>query len=80
MLFQDLDTLVIQQDHVVSTIEHHAQDIQSNLVKGTGEMDVAIKSARRARRNKWICLGITILIILILLGIGLALGKIYHLF
>lgn len=35
-----------------------------------GEVDVAIKHARSARRMRWICFTITIIVILAAVGIG----------
>lgn len=57
-LFQDLDTLVIQQDVAVMNIEQKAEETVENLDKGNEEVGVAIKSARGARKKKWICFGI----------------------
>ncbi|KAL1874405.1 hypothetical protein VTK73DRAFT_331 [Phialemonium thermophilum] len=71
-LFQDLDTLVVQQDTMVQRMEEQTEDTNANIAKATQEVDKGIVHARRARRNKWICLGIVVLIIIaIALGVGL---------
>ena len=57
-LFQDLETLVVQQEPAVAQIEQKAEDITGNVGKGNTELDGAVKKARAARRKKWICLGI----------------------
>lgn len=73
-LFQDLDTLVVQQEAVIVNAEHQTEQTNENIGKGTEEVDKGIVHARRARRNKWICLGIVVLIILIAIAIGVAVG------
>lgn len=57
-LFQDMDTLVIQQEAAVMQIEQKGEEVVDNLDKGNEEMGTAVKSARAARKKKWICLGI----------------------
>lgn len=73
-MFQDLDTLVIQQDAAIQSAERQTEQTNENIGKGTEEVDKGIIHARRARRNKWICLGIVILIILIAVAIGVGVG------
>lgn len=71
-LFQDLDTVVVQQEAVTQQIEERTEQTNTNMAKGTDEVDRGIKHALRTRRNKWICAGIVFLIILaIALGVGL---------
>lgn len=57
-LFQDMDTLVMQQDVAVEAIEQKAEEVVVNIDKGNQEVGVAINSARATRKKKWICLGI----------------------
>ena len=57
-LFQDLETLVVQQEAQVDQVEAKATDITQDVGKGNEQLDGAIKKARAARRKKWICLGI----------------------
>lgn len=57
-LFQDMDTLVVQQEEQVQQIEQKGEEVVENLDKGNVELGGAIKSVRGARRKKWICLGI----------------------
>ncbi|KAJ9141614.1 t-SNARE [Coniochaeta hoffmannii] len=73
-LFQDLDTMVVQQDPIIQNAEHQTEQTNENIGKGTEEVDKGIVHARRARRNKWICLGIVVLIILIAIAIGVGVG------
>ncbi|KAH8906437.1 t-SNARE [Coniochaeta sp. PMI_546] len=64
-LFQDMDTLVVQQEEQVVQIEQKGEEVVENLDKGNVELGGAVKSARGARRKKWICLGICVAIIVI---------------
>jgi syntaxin 1B/2/3 len=73
-MFQDLDTMVVQQDNTIRNAEHQTEQTNENIGKGNEEVDKGIVHARRARRNKWICLGIVILIILIAVAIGVGVG------
>ena len=73
-LFQDLDTMVVQQDPIIQNAEHQTEQTNENIGKGTEEVDKGIVHARRARRNKWICLGIVVVIILIAIAIGVGVG------
>jgi syntaxin 1B/2/3 len=57
-LFEDMDTLVVQQEAAVTNIEMKGEEVVENMDKGTQEIGVAIKSARNARKWKWWCLGI----------------------
>ncbi|EEB08382.1 SNARE Psy1 [Schizosaccharomyces japonicus yFS275] len=68
-LFQDMATMVQEQDPVVDKIVTDAVNVRTNMGEGTQHMDKAIKSAKAARRKKWICLGITILIIVIIVAV-----------
>lgn len=58
-LFQDMDTLVVQQEAAVTQIEQKGEEVVDNLDKGNEEMGVAVKTARATRKKKWICLGIS---------------------
>ncbi|KAK4450926.1 putative snare domain-protein [Podospora aff. communis PSN243] len=71
-LFQDLDTLVVQDGVVVQRIEEQTRQADEDLSKGIGEITVAQRSALHRRKLKWICFGIVVAIIVLLgLGIGL---------
>lgn len=67
-LFQDLDNLVVQQETQVAQIETKGEEIQENVVKGNEELDTGIKSARSARKKKWICFWLAILLLLVIGG------------
>jgi syntaxin 1B/2/3 len=57
-LFQDMDTLVVQQDVAVAQIEQKGEEVVENLDKGNEEIAVAVETAKKTRKKKWICLGI----------------------
>ncbi|CAK7235084.1 hypothetical protein SCUCBS95973_009149 [Sporothrix curviconia] len=57
-LFQDMDTLVVQQEAQVMQIEQKAEDAVVDIGKGNEEIAVAVTTAKRTRKKKWICLGI----------------------
>lgn len=74
-LMQDLDTMVINQSDAVTAIEGQVEHATVQLEDGNKEIEKATEHARRRRKLKWICLGITILIILgVALGVGLGVG------
>jgi syntaxin 1B/2/3 len=57
-LFQDMDTLVVQQESTIMQIEQKGEEVVENLDKGNEEIGVAVKTARATRKKKWWCLGI----------------------
>ena len=70
-LFQDMDTLIVQQEVQVAQIEQKGEEVVENLDKGNEEIHVAVETAKKTRKKKWICLGITVAIILIIaIGVG----------
>ncbi|KAF8522210.1 t-SNARE [Hysterangium stoloniferum] len=74
-LLNDMGILVEQQDRVVGDIEAAAEHTEKNAGIGLRHTDAAVKSARRARRARWICFIIIVIIIAALaLGLGLHFG------
>ncbi|EFX03451.1 syntaxin-like protein psy1 [Grosmannia clavigera kw1407] len=77
-LFNDLDTLVIQQDPVFSQVEDQTQNAVGNLESANKQVEKATKSARNRRKLKWFCLLVVVLIIIAIalgVGLGVALNK-----
>ncbi|KAH6657890.1 t-SNARE [Truncatella angustata] len=68
-LFQDMDTLVVQQEELVTNIEQKAEETVENFDKGNEEIGTAITTARGTRKKKWICLGIVVAIIVVIVVI-----------
>ena len=74
-LVEDLATAVVLQDVAIQQTEEHTQAVKTDMEAGNQKLDSGIKSAKRARKMKWICLIIAILIVLILaLVLGLFFG------
>jgi len=65
-LFQDLDTMVQQQEPLVADIEQKGEEVRENMTKGNEEISTAIVSARSRNRKKWWCLLICIIILIII--------------
>ncbi|KUI70647.1 Protein transport protein SSO2 [Cytospora mali] len=68
-LFQDMDTLIIQQDAAIIDIEKKGEEVVENLDKGNHEIEVAVETAKKTRRKKWMCLGICVLIVVVIVVI-----------
>ncbi|KAN0076988.1 t-SNARE [Tylopilus felleus] len=69
-LFNDMAILISQQDEQIASIETKAIGGEEDIRKGLGEVDMAVVHARSARRKRWICLFITVIVILAAVGIG----------
>ncbi|KAH8744923.1 snare protein [Diaporthe sp. PMI_573] len=65
-LFQDMDTLIVQQEAAVVQIEQKGEEVVENLDKGNQEIEVAVDTARKTRRKKWYCVGISVLIVVVI--------------
>jgi syntaxin 1B/2/3 len=57
-MFQDMDTIVVQQEAAVAQIEQKGEEVAENLIKGNEEIEVAVNTARSTRKKKWWCLAI----------------------
>lgn len=72
-MFQDLDTLVIQQEPIVQRAEEQTEITNQHLQKGNEQVGVANEHARRRRRLKWWCLLICVIIVILAIGLGVGL-------
>lgn len=72
-MFEDLDTLVIQQEPIVQRVEQQAEDTTQNLNHANTEVRKAADHAKNRRKLKWWCLGISIVIIILAIGLGVGL-------
>jgi syntaxin 1B/2/3 len=70
-LFQDLAETVIIQDTAVQAAEEQTHNVVQDTENANVQLGKGVEHARRARKLKWWCLGIVVLIIIVL---GLALG------
>ncbi|CAI1746184.1 hypothetical protein SEUBUCD646_0P00580 [Saccharomyces eubayanus] len=64
-LFNDMEELVIEQQENVDVIDKNVEDAQLDVEQGVGHTDKAVKSARRARKNKIRCWLIVFAIIIV---------------
>jgi syntaxin 1B/2/3 len=61
----------MEQEELVVNIEQKGEEIQDNMVKANEQLDLGVKSARGARKKKWICFWIVVvLIIVIAIAVG----------
>ena len=63
-LFQDMESLVVQQENPVESTEINGEQVMENTDKGTEQIGVAIESARNIRKWRWWCLGVCSMFIL----------------
>lgn len=70
-LFNDMSVLVEQQNETIDTIHAQAEGVQNDTEAGLKYTDGAVKSARSARKKRWICFAI-IVALLVVLAIVLA--------
>jgi len=70
-MFIDMDALVAQQEDTVNAIETSAAQVAGDTEAGLGLTEKAVKHARAARRKRWICFFIFLIILAI---VGIAVG------
>lgn len=70
-LFQDLAETVIIQESAVKATEEQTDNVVKDTETANVHLTKGVKSARNARKLKWWCLGLVVLIMVVL---GLALG------
>ncbi|KAI0306535.1 t-SNARE [Multifurca ochricompacta] len=67
-LFNDMSIMVEQQDEAIDNIQAQAMEVEKDVETGLGYTEKAVGSARAARRKRWICF-IIFLIVLAIVGI-----------
>jgi len=67
-LFNDMSVLVSQQQETVEAIETQVAAVEHDTEAGLKSTNDAVKSARAARKKRWICFFIIILIVVIIAG------------
>ncbi|KAI5990582.1 t-SNARE [Pisolithus marmoratus] len=70
-LTRRMATLIEQQQEKVDNLDTRAAEVDADTKRGTEQVEVAVGHARSARRKRWICFWLTVVIILVALGIGL---------
>lgn len=69
-LFNDMAVLVDQQEVQIDHIQNTAAEVDMETGGALKHTETAVKHARAARRKKWICFWITVIVILAAVGIG----------
>ncbi|AET37909.1 syntaxin Ecym_2157 [Eremothecium cymbalariae DBVPG len=64
-LFNDMEHLVIEQQEQIEVIDKQVEEAQQDVEQGVGHTNKAVKSARRARKNKIRCILILIVVFII---------------
>ncbi|KAK3322060.1 t-SNARE [Apodospora peruviana] len=64
-LFEQLNTLIVEQDVKINAVEQKSEEVVENLDKGNEEIAVAVQTAIKTRKKKWICLGIIVAILVV---------------
>lgn len=71
-LLNILNDQIVQQGAVIEDVAQKAEQTTQHLGNANTQIGEAVKSAQRARKLKWWCLGIVILIVIVIaLGVGL---------
>lgn len=65
-LFEEMAREVEAADPVVAKVEQSVEQTHEQLVRGNEELVVAKKHAWNTRKNKWICLGIVVVLLIII--------------
>jgi len=65
-LFNDMSILVEQQDEQINAVEATAGGVEKDVEQGLGHADKAVISARAARKKRWICFAILVVILAII--------------
>jgi syntaxin 1B/2/3 len=61
-----MSILVEQQDETIDVIEDTAGHVEKDTEAGLGHTVKAVESARGARRKRWICFGLIVLLLVII--------------
>ncbi|GAA5913395.1 hypothetical protein JCM6882_004108, partial [Rhodosporidiobolus microsporus] len=64
-MMQDMATLVLEQDEAVVAIETQAVQVNTDVEQGLDQTKKAVKSARAARKKRWICFFVLLIIIIV---------------
>ncbi|KAG8861193.1 Plasma membrane t-SNARE, secretory vesicle fusion [Tulasnella sp. 330] len=64
-LFNDMSMMVEQQDESLNVIQANAEKVNVDTEAGLQHTEKAVVSARAARKKRWICFGIIVVILII---------------
>ncbi|SCU80968.1 LAME_0B05182g1_1 [Lachancea meyersii CBS 8951] len=71
-LFNDMEQLVIEQQENIEVIDKNVEEAQQDVEQGVGHTNKAVKSARRARRNKIRCILILVAVLVVIIVVCVA--------
>ncbi|KAI0273696.1 t-SNARE [Gloeopeniophorella convolvens] len=75
-MFNDMDALVAQQDDTIVAIEASAAQVEGDTEAGLAQTGKAVEHARSARRKRWICFFLFLLVLAIIgIVVGVTVGK-----
>lgn len=75
-LISDMDVLVTQQGETIDEAERKGQDIENDMNRGVQHTEKAVEHARSARRKRWYCFFLCLLILAIVgIVVGVTVGK-----
>ncbi|KAI9510853.1 t-SNARE [Russula earlei] len=78
-MFSDLDVMIAQQDDTIKAIEDSAIQVNKDTEAGLGQTEKAVVHARSARRKRWFCFFIFLLVLAAVgIAVGLTVGKGNH--
>lgn len=61
-----MSILVEQQDETIDVIEETTTNVEKDTEAGLGHTSKAVVSARAARKKRWICFGLFVLLLVII--------------
>jgi syntaxin 1B/2/3 len=64
-----MSVLVQQADEQINAIEQNATTVEHDMEQGNVQVDKAITHARNARRMRWICFWITLVVVIIIAAV-----------
>jgi len=70
-LFNDMSMMVEQQEEVINTIEATTDVVEKDVEQGLQYTDTAVKSAAGARKKRWICFWLFVVLIIVIVVIVL---------
>jgi syntaxin 1B/2/3 len=74
-LFNDMSVLVEQQDETINVIQTQAAGVEKDTEAGLQYTEKAVVSARAARKKRWICFFIALILLAV---IGIVVGVVVH--
>ncbi|EKM55383.1 uncharacterized protein PHACADRAFT_255972 [Phanerochaete carnosa HHB-10118-sp] len=75
-LFNDMSVLITQQDETINAIETQAARVEEDTRGGLQQTEKAVDHARSARRKRWFCFFLIVIILAIIgIAVGVTVGK-----